>query len=417
MPTTTTVIIGAGPAGLAMSRILADRGVDHVVLERGEVGNAWKTERWDSLRLLTPNWMSRLPGYRYHGDDPDGFMTMPEVSRYFDDYALSFAAPVRTGTTVCSVRRRGDGYQVTTDQGTWRCRTVVLATGASGRPKVPAGAENLPGDIAQLAPTSYRNPDRLPPGRVLVVGASASGLQIADELQRAGRDVTLAVGSHTRLPRTYRGRDMQWWLDASGTLDSRYDQVADLDRARREPSLQLVGTPEHHTLDLGVLSSAGVRLTGRLTSIDGPRIRFADDLADTVARADRRLERLLDRMDAWASLRGLADLPPGTRMAPISVPETPRALDLGAQGISTVLWATGFRPHHPWLHLPVFDRTGNLIHDGGILASPGAYVLGLPFLRRRRSTFIDGMGGDADELADHLLAHLDATSGSLLRAS
>ncbi len=416
MPTTTTVIIGAGAAGLAMSRHLTDRGVDHVVLERGEVANSWKTERWDSLRLLTPNWMTRLPGYRYRGPDPHGFMTMPEVSRFFDEYAGSFDAPVRTATTVCSVRRRWTGYEVVTDQGTWRCPTVVVATGACAKPRIPAAAAQLPGDIVQLAPTSYRNPDQLPAGGVLVVGASASGIQLADELLRSGRDVTLAVGAHTRLPRTYRGRDMQWWLDTTGTLDSRYDEVADIERARREPSLQLVGTSDHRTLDLGVLAGAGVRLAGHLTGIDDGAAQFAADLTESLGQADRRLERLLERIDAWAYLHHMHDLPPATRHEPITVPEPPGSIDLRVEGITSVMWATGFRPHHPWLHLPVTDRSGALVHDGGVLPTPGAYVLGLPFLRRRKSTFIDGVGDDARELADHLLTHLESVSRPMLRA-
>ena len=417
MPQTTTIIIGAGAAGLATSRSLADRGIDHVVLERGRIANSWKTERWDSLRLLTPNWMTRLPGFTYAGPDPDGFMTMPEVSGFFDAYAQSFRAPVHEETTVLSAHQHEGGYTVATDQGTWRARTMVVATGACSTPNIPAAASSVPGGIMQIAPTQYRNADALPPGGVLVVGASASGLQLADEIRRAGRDVTLAVGTHTRLPRTYRGRDMQWWLDATGTLDARYDEVRDIGRARREPSLQLVGTEDHRTLDIGVLAANGVRLAGRLTGIDCGTASFAGDLQEQVDTAEARMHRLLDKVDAWAFMNQMVDIPPADRGSEIAVGAGLDALDLRHENIGTIVWATGFKPHYPWLDLPVKDERGGLIHDGGVLPTPGAYVMGLPFMRRRKSTFIDGAGDDARDIVTHLAAHLDATAGTLAAAS
>ena len=417
MPQTTTIIIGAGAAGLATSRNLADRGIDHVVLERGRIANSWKTERWDSLRLLTPNWMTRLPGFTYAGPDPDGFMTMPEVSRFFDAYARSFKAPVHEETTVLSAHQHEGGYTVATDQGTWRAPTLVVATGACSTPNIPAAAASVPGGIMQIAPTQYRNAESLPPGGVLVVGASASGLQLADEIRRAGRDVTLAVGTHTRLPRTYRGRDMQWWLDATGTLDARYDEVRDIARARREPSLQLVGTEDHRTLDLGVLAANGVRLAGRLTGIDCGKASFAGDLQDQVDTAEARMHRLLDKVDAWAFMNQMVDIPPADRGSEIAVGAGLDSLDLRCENIGTVIWATGFKPHYPWLDLPVKDERGGLIHDGGVLPTPGGYVMGLPFMRRRKSTFIDGAGDDARDIVTHLAAHLDAAAGSMAAAS
>src|SRR5262249_38489011 len=218
-----------------MSHELRARSIDHVVLERGEVANSWKTERWDSLRLLTPNWQSRLPGYRYEGSDPDGFRTMPETIAFLEGYAAAISAPVRTHTRVTSVRRTDDGYVVTTDQGFWECRCVVLATGACNVSTVPALAEAMPPGIRSLTSMEYRNPGQVEPGGVLVVGASASGTQIAEELQRAGRQVTIAVSEHIRVPRTYRGRDIQWWMDAAGVLDDRYDEIDDIVRARNVP--------------------------------------------------------------------------------------------------------------------------------------------------------------------------------------
>jgi len=264
---TTTVIIGGGQGGLAMSRCLSDRSIDHVVLERGEVANSWRTERWDSLRLLTPNWQCRLPGHAYEGDDPDGFMTVSDVVDVIATYAKAVAAPVHTGTTVTSVGRTDDGYRVATDQGEWRCRTVVLASGAFNVPHVPPFASALPSSVATLSPMTYRNPDELDDGGVMVVGASASGVQIAHEIHASGRPVTLAVGEHVRGPRVYRGRDIHWWMEAAGVLDERYDEVDDIVRARRVPSMQLVGSPDRITLDLNALTGMGVQLVGKFAAV------------------------------------------------------------------------------------------------------------------------------------------------------
>ncbi|HEY3484299.1 MAG TPA: NAD(P)-binding domain-containing protein, partial [Ilumatobacteraceae bacterium] len=261
---TTTVVIGAGHAGLAMSSCLSARSIDHVLLERSEVANSWRTERWDSLRLLTPNWQCRLPGHEYDGHDPDGFMTMPEVVEFVTAYAKRIAAPVQTGTTVTSVRRTDDGYQVLTDQGEWTCATVVLASGAFNVPKVPSFADAIPSSIATMTPNNYRNPDALAPGGVMVVGASATGVQVAHEIRKSGREVTLAVGEHVRGPRIYRDRDIHWWMEAAGVLDERYDTVDDITRARRVPSMQLAGSPERATFDLNALTEIGVQLVGRL---------------------------------------------------------------------------------------------------------------------------------------------------------
>ena len=243
MRSTTTVVIGAGHAGLAMSRRLSARSIDHVLLERGEIANTWKTERWDSLRLLTPNWQSRLPGYGYDGVDPDGFMTMPEVISFMERYAEIVSAPVHRDTSVTEVRATSDGYLVVSDQGSWRCRTVVLATGACNVANVPAIATAVPPSIAMITPAQYRKPDQLDDGGVLVVGASATGIQLADEIHRSGRPVTVAVGAHLRAPRAYRGIDIQRWMDDIGLLDERYDEADDIVRVRRLPSLQIVGTP------------------------------------------------------------------------------------------------------------------------------------------------------------------------------
>src|SRR5919106_3711373 len=323
MRSITTVVIGAGHAGLAMSRCLAERSIDHVVLERGEVANTWRTERWDSLRLLTPNWQSRLPGYGYEGDDPDGFRTMPEVVAFLDGYARTTAAPVQTRTRVTSLRRTDAGYVVGTDRGDWQAASVVIATGACNTPCVPRLAEAVPPSIRMLTPTQYRNPDQLEPGGVLVVGASASGIQLADEIHRSGREVTLAVGEHIRVPRIYRGRDIQWWMDAAGVLDQRYDEVDDIAPARHVPSLQLLGAPAR-MLDLNALSAIGVRLVGRLAGIADGRLQLSGSLANQCALSDLKMGRLLDAIDRWASANGLdSEVEPPHRFAPTRVPETP----------------------------------------------------------------------------------------------
>ena len=403
------VVIGGGQAGLAMSHCLTRRSIDHVVLERGETANSWRTERWDSLRLLTPNWLSRLPGWAYRGDDPDGFMSAPEVVAHLDDYRRSFDAPVRTGTSVVAVTSTGTTHHVTADDDAWRARAVVIATGACSDPHVPAIADDLPAHIEQVSAIHYRTPDRLPSGGVLVVGASASGLQIADELSRAGRDVTVAVGEHVRLPRTYRGMDIHWWMDAVGQLDERYDEMPDIDRARRLPSLQLIGSPERRDLDLNAVVANGVRLVGRLVGRSGIRAQFSGSFANQCASADLKLGRLLDRLDEYAIEHGLdEELAAPSRPAPTRVASP--MLDLDLRSIGTIVWATGFRPRYPWLDPRLVDRRGRLVHDGGVLPTPGLYVLGLPFMRRRKSSFLDGVGPDARDLSAHLASHLDRTA-------
>ncbi len=408
-----TLIVGGGQAGLAMSRCLAGQGVAHVVLERGRIGERWRSERWDSLRLLTPRWQSRLPGFAYDGPDPDDYMGKDEVVGYLERYAASFGAPVETGVTVTSVARdpRG-GFRVETDRGSWQAGHVVVATGPCDTPYVPPFAAGLPDDVEQVVTTAYRNPQRLRPGGVLVVGASASGLQLAAEIHRSGRPVTLAVGRHTRLPRVYRGRDILAWYDAMGVLTQGAGDVRDLAAARREPSLQLVGTAARRALDLGVLQEEGVRLAGRAVGAADGRVFFASDLAETIAAADAKLARQLARVDAFIERERLpvppasaADLP-----RPVPVPVAPEEIDLRAAGIRTVLWATGYRRRYPWLHVPVLDAQGEIRHDGGVTPEPGLYVIGLPFLRRRNSSFLDGVGADARDLAAHIAERLTLTA-------
>ena len=395
-----------------MSRCLTDRAIDHVVLERGVVANSWKTERWDSLRLLTPNWQSRLPGYGYEGNDPDGYRTMPETIAFIERYAEVISAPVQTNTRVTSVRPSGDGYEVATNQGDWQCQAVVLATGACNIAQVPALAQAVPPAITTLTAMQYRNPDQIEKGGVLVVGASATGTQIADEIHRSGRPTTLAVGEHIRAPRVYRGRDIEWWMDVAGVLNDRYDEIDDIVRARNVPSLQLAGSPERRTVDLNSLTRIGVKLIGRLVSVsisisDG-KAQFSGSLRNQCALADLKMTRLLDRIDEWATDNGLDDqVDPANRFEPTEVEASPPlGIDLKNGEIRTIVWATGFRPDYSWLDVPVLDRKGRIRHDGGVVESPGMYLVGIPFLRRRKSSLIDGAGDDARDLSAHLASYL-----------
>jgi putative flavoprotein involved in K+ transport len=412
VPTTNTVVIGAGQAGLAASRSLAGRGADHVVLERGRVGQRWRTETWDSLHLLTPNWMNELPGRPYRGADPDGFLNASEFADELADYARSFAAPVVENAGVILLEKRGGRFEVVTGQAAWTADNVVIATGWCDRPAVPALARGLSSDIHQVTPHAYRNPDQLPAGGVLVVGASATGVQLADELRAAGRDVTIAVGRHTRVPRTYRGMDVYWWLDRLGLLDKTIDQMPDRVLARREPSLQLVGRPDRRSLDLGSLQADGVRLVGRLAAIDGHRVRFAADLVVTVAAAERRMNQLLASIDEHIERNGLRsevlDPEPSTAIA---VTPGLRELDLRAAGIHTVVWATGYRRNYPWLRLPVLDRHGEIRQRRGQTPVPGLYVLGQRFQHHRSSNFIGGVGRDAAFVAEHIAGRCPAADG------
>jgi putative flavoprotein involved in K+ transport len=405
----TTVVLGGGQSGLAMSQCLSARSIDHVVLERNEIANSWRRERWDSLRLLTPNWQCRLPGFEYRGDDPDGFMSALQVADFIAEYAKVIAAPVIDGTTVTSVRRTDDGYLVTTEQGEWTCPTVVVATGAFNLPSVPAFAAAVSSEIATLTPMEYRNPDQLRRGGVMVVGASATGVQIASEIRRSDREVILAVGEHVRGPRSYRGLDIHWWMEAAGVLDERYDEVDDIVRARRVPSMQLAGSDDRANFELNALTGMGVKLVGRFAGVNDGRAQFSGSLRNKCELADLKLGRLLDTIDEWAAANGLDDsVPPPHRFQPTVVDPSPRlGLDLTSGEIESIIWATGFRPDYSWLDMDVLDAKGMIRHDGGIVDSPGMYLIGSPFLRRRKSSFIDGCRVDAEELAEELSSYLD----------
>ena len=420
-----TVVLGAGHAGLAVSWFLTRAGEAHVLLERGQVAERWRSERWDSLHLLTPNWMTRLPGWCYSGPDPEGYLSATSLVEHLEQYAASFGAPVLPHRTVLEVAPRQASartrFRVVTDAGTWHAHNVVVATGPRTMPHVPAGLSGLSPRIAIVTSDAYRNPADLPPGGVLVVGASASGVQIADELVGAGRDVAIAVGRHTRMPRRYRGLDAFWWLEATGSLARTIDEVPEPDLARRETSLQLVGRGDREArggdLDLPALQARGVRLLGRLQSVTGTVASFADDLADRVAEADLRMHRFLDGVDRYAErvkpafegVPAVRPRPPG----PLADPVT--RLDLTAEGFGTVLVAAGYRPHYPWLRVPVLAADGSIRQRRGVTPIPGLYVVGQYFQHRRDSAFIDGARHDARSVVSHLLRGASGSATAAIR--
>ena len=402
----TAVVVGGGQAGLATSFELDRHGIDHVVLERGEVANSWRTERWDSMRLLTPNWQARLPGYPYRGPDPDGFMSCQEVTDFISRYARFCGAPVKTGTRVVAVAPHTTGYRVETDRGAWQCQAVVLASGPYNIPEVPAIASAVPDDIDQLTPLQYRNPVQLASGGVLVVGAAATGVQIAREIRQSGRRVILAVGEHVRLPRSYRGRDIQYWMQALGLLDQEYREVDDLTRVRGLPSPQLMGHPDRVDVDLNALAAQGVGIVGRLVGMQGHTAQFSGGLGSVVKLADLKQERLLRSIDAWIASKGLA-VPEEAAPAPTRLGSLSRlSMDLRAEGIDSIIWATGFRPDYSWLVVPMLDRHGRLRHEGGMTPAPGLYAMGLPFMRRRKSGLLSGVGDDAGDVVAHLASYV-----------
>jgi putative flavoprotein involved in K+ transport len=330
-------------------------------------------------------------------------MTMTEVVDFIAGFAEATDAPVRTQTEVQSVKQTDAGYRVVTNAGEIECRSLVIASGACNAPVVPAVHQAVPASIESLTPFDYDNPSRLPEGGVLVVGASATGIQLAEEIARSGRQVTLSVGEHVRLPRTYRGRDVLWWMEAANIWNERYDEIEELDRARSLPSPQLIGTPERATLNLNVLSDLGVEIVGRFAAVRDGQALFSGGLRNQFSLADLKMNRLLGTFDEWAEAADVGDVGPPERFEPTRPPESPRlSLDLTSGEIQSIVWATGFRPDYRWLDVPVLDRKGRLRHDGGVVEAPGLYVIGLPVLRRRKSTFIHGAEDDARDIVDHL---------------
>lgn len=406
MNRTDVIIVGAGQAGLAMSRSLSRRGIEHVVLERGRIGERWRSERWNSLRLLTTCAHSALPGLPHVDADPEHFLPAADFANYLDRYAAAFTVPVITGAEVRSIEFSYGGFQVATAEQCWYARAIIVATGACDVPYRPPEAAHLPASIEQISPVDYRAPENLPDGNVLVIGASSTGVQLAEEIHRSGRPVTLAVGDHTRMVRRYRGRDIIDRMHSAGILNDPADERGNLRFARRQPSLQLIGREDHSNLDLPALEREGVRLVGRLSYIDGGTIAFHDDLDQTTLKSHMRMLTTLQRIDRFIDGSGEA-APPSEidRIWPFLKRGSASTVDLQRQNIKAVVWATGYRRRYDWLKIPVLDESGEILHRGGITNVPGLFVLGLTFLRTRRSAFIDGCGLDAEEIAKWVQDH------------
>ncbi|HET7903317.1 MAG TPA: NAD(P)-binding domain-containing protein, partial [Candidatus Eisenbacteria bacterium] len=399
---TNTIIVGGGQAGLAMSRSLLDRGIGHLVLERGRVAERWRSERWDSLMFQFPNWSLRLPGQEYRGDRPDGFATRDEVIAFIERYRERVGAPVRTGVRVDRVRPTDGGFRLEITDGDVDAVNVVVATGPYQEPILPAVRHAIPPAVLQLHASGYRNPAQLPAGAVLVVGSGASGCQIVEDLLAAGRKVFFSVGRHRRYPRRYRGRDMFWWMERIGALDQTLDERPE---ARDRPNPLVTGVGGGHEIDLRDYAAAGVTLLGHLRDVTGSRLHLADDLEPLLAAGDESVGMFTRAVDAYIARIGLAVPPEPPRPIPPArgAPAAPiRELDLAASGSMSVVWATGFRRDFRWIEAPVFDERGEPIHRRGVTGCAGLYFLGLPWLHKLKSSVLCGVGDDAAHVAEHI---------------
>jgi putative flavoprotein involved in K+ transport len=398
-----TLVVGAGQAGVAMSEHLSKLGVPHLVLERDRIAERWRTGRWDSLVANGPAWHDRFPGMEFDDLDPDAFASKDRVADYFEAYAKKFNAPIRTGVEVTKVVRNAgrSGFTIETTKGVLEANRVVVTTGPFQRPVIPPIA---PKDekLTQIHSAEYRNPAQLPEGGVLVVGAGSSGVQIADELQRAGKKVYLSVGPHDRPPRAYRGRDFCWWLGVLGEWD------AEVMRPGKEHvTIAVSGARGGHTVDFRRLANQGMTLVGLTKSFNDGVVTFESDLADNLARGDENYLSLLNAADAYIARNGL-DLPEepearNTLPDPECVTHPIPELDLADAGVTSIVWATGYAVDYSWLHVNAFDANGKPQHQRGVSTEPGVYFLGLPWLSRRGSAFIWGVWHDARHIADHIV--------------
>lgn len=397
-----TLIVGAGQAGIAMSEHLTNNGVSHVVLERSRIAERWRSERWDSLVANGPAWHDRFPNREFSGFDPDAFVGKEDIADYLVAYAAQNNAPVRTGIDVISVQANVGraGFQIETSAGLFEARNVVAATGAFQRPVIPAVAPNDSG-ISQIHSSAYRNPEQLPKGAVLVIGAGSSGVQIADELAAFGKKVYLSVGSHDRPFRTYRGRDFVWWLGVLGMWDDEALEVG-----KEHVTIAVSGAHGGHTVDFRKLAAQGITLVGLTESFKDGIVKFRPNLVENIGQGDASLLSMMDAADAYAERMGL-DLPlePAARDVlpdPDCMTNPVLELDMAKAGITSILWATGFAVDYSWLKVDVLDEAGKPVHQRGVTKEPGIYFLGMPWQSRRGSPFIWGVWHDARHLADHM---------------
>ncbi|MCW2776963.1 MAG: putative monooxygenase [Frankiales bacterium] len=398
------VVVGAGQAGLSTSWHLTDAGVEHVVLEKDRVAQEWRSSRWDSFCLVTPNWQCRLPGFPYDGDDPDGFMVKDEIVAYLERYVASFRPPVHEGVRVLSCTRQGEVLALTTTAGDLTADAVVVATGCYQVPVVPAWAADLPADLVQLHSQEYRNPGQLPPGEVLVVGSGQSGAQIAEDLHLAGRRVHLCLGDAPRVARRYRGKDVVAWLDELGYYRTTVDQKTTRDGEAARANHYVTGRDGGRDIDLRAFARDGMRLYGLLTDLVDGELRFRQDLRRSLDFADETSEAVKDVIDAHIAAQGI-DAPAEPRYVPVWEPETePTSLQLEGSGITSVLWCIGFRADHSWLQVPVLDEAGRVLHARGVSPDPSVCFVGLTWQWTWGSARMSGVGEDARHVVEHLLA-------------
>ena len=398
------VIIGGGQAGLALSYYLTQQGRTHLVLEQGQVGETWRSGRWDSFTLNTPNWMTQLPGFAYQDDDPDGFLPREEIVDYLERYAASFHAPLHCDVRVTAVRQHpgGDGYLVEAQQMTFAARHVVLATGAFPQAKLPPASAALSVDICQLHTSEYRNPQTLPSGAVLVVGTGQSGCQIAEELHESGRQVYLSTSSCGRVPRRYRGKDSTWWLARLGFYDRTLDQLPS-PTAKFACNPHVSGNQGGHDINLRQFARHGMTLLGHVQAAQGKQLLLAPDLEENLAKADAFAAQITQGIDEYITKTGMevaANRTTGEAPSKSATPTKPLlTLDLQSAGISTIIWASGYKLDFGWVQLPIFDQTGYPVHRRGITAYPGLYFLGLHWLYKMKSALLFGIGEDAAFIA------------------
>ena len=410
-----TLVVGAGQAGVAMSEHLSNLGVPHLVLERDRIAEKWRTGRWDSLVANGPAWHDRFPGLEFDDVDSDAFPSKERVADYFNAYAKKINAPIRTGVEVKKIERKSDrpGFTIETSEGVIEANRVVAATGPFQSPVIPLIAPKNE-KMTQIHSSDYRNPEQLPSGAVLVVGAGSSGVQIADELQRASKQVYLSVGSHDRPPRTYRNRDFVWWLGVLGEWDAEA-----MKQGMEHVTIVVSGAYGGHTVDFRRLANQGITLVGLTKSFNDDMVTFQSDLVDNIARGDKNYLELLDSADDYIARNGL-DLPeePEARNIlpdPECVTNPILELDMAEAGVTSIVWATGFAVDFRWLNVNAFDDNGQPQHQRGVSTEPGVYFVGLPWLSRRGSSFIWGVWHDARHIADHIatqrtyLAYRDAS--------
>ncbi|MFF7708512.1 MSMEG_0569 family flavin-dependent oxidoreductase [Pseudomonas sp. NPDC007930] len=399
----SAIVIGGGQAGIAASHYLQQHDIDHLVLEKHRLTHTWREQRWDTFCLVTPNWQCALPGYPYTGQDPHGFMKKDEIIAYLDGYIAAVKPPAREGVTVQRLARRAEGgFALHTSAGAFSADQVIVASGGYHTPIIPRLAERLPAGITQLHSEQYRNPAALPAGAVLVVGSGQSGAQIAEDLHLAGRQVHLAVGDAPRCARFYRGKDVVDWLAEMGYYDIGVDTHPLREGVRDNTNHYVTGRDGGRDIDLRRFAAEGMRLHGRLEAFEGNALRFAGNLGASLDAADAVYNRINASIDQYISAHGI-EAPPGGAYQPGWQPAAgASALNLAAEGISTVIWCIGFTPDFSWVELPVFNGKGYPGHVRGVSAEPGLYFLGLPWLYTWGSGRFSGVARDAEYVVEHL---------------